>query len=119
MIASSYFLHANRYALTDADAKRRQRALAAALFQSMDGRQGQPGARHAQRMAERDGAAMRVDVLGIVGKPELAQAYQRLRREGFVDLDQVEVADLELQPLHQFPGRRDWADAHDARRHAR
>ena len=32
-------------------------------------RQREPRARHAERMAERDGAAVRIDVLGVVGSP--------------------------------------------------
>ena len=81
--------------------------------------QREPRARHAQRMAERDGAAMGIDLLGIVGEAELAQAGERLRGEGLVELDHIEVADLEPEPLHQLAGRRHRADAHDARRHRR
>ena len=81
-------------------------------------REREPRARHAERMAERDGAAVRVDVLGVVRQPELAQAGQRLRGERLVQLDHVEVADLEPEPRHQLLRRRHRADAHDARRHA-
>jgi len=38
----------------------------------------------AERMAERDGAAVRIDVLGVLGDAKLAQAGDALRREGFV-----------------------------------
>ena len=70
----------------------------------------EPRARHAERMAERDRAAIRIDVLGIVGKAELAQHGQRLRGEGLVEFDHVEVADLQAEPRHQLaastaPGR--------------
>jgi len=37
--------------------------------------------------------------------------------KAFIELDQVEVADLQTQPLHQLARRRHRADAHDARRH--
>jgi hypothetical protein len=40
----------------------------------MGGCQCQTGTRHAERMTERDGAAMRIDFTGIVGQPELPQA---------------------------------------------
>ena len=72
--ASSRFLERERYALPDADAHGGKRKLAAVLLQAMHRRQRQPRARHAERMAERDRAAMRIDVRGVVGKPELPQA---------------------------------------------
>ena len=52
----------------DADAHGGERELAAALFQPMHRRQRKPRARHAERMAERDRAAVRIDVLGVVGE---------------------------------------------------
>ena len=54
--------------------------LAAEHFELVRRRQRQPRARHAERMAERDGAAVRIDVLGIVGDAELAQAGERPAR---------------------------------------
>src|SRR5579863_4933831 len=80
-------LQRQRHALPDADAHRRQRALAAALFQPVHRGQRQPRAGHAERVAERDSAAVRIDVVGVVGDAELAQAGQALRGERFVDLD--------------------------------
>ena len=52
----------------------------------------QARARHAERMAERDGAAVGIDVRGVVGNAELAQHRQRLAGERLVELDDVEVA---------------------------
>ena len=103
-------LQRQRHALADADAHGGQRALAAALFQAVHRGQREARAGHAERMAERDGAAVRIDVLGIVGDAELAQAGQALRGERFVELDQIEIADLQAEPLHQLasstaPGR--------------
>src|SRR5882672_10483387 len=60
--------------LADADAHRRQRALAAALLHAVDRGHGEPRAAHPKGMTERDGAAMRVDEIGIVLDAELAQA---------------------------------------------
>ena len=48
--------------------------LAAAFFQPVRRRQRQTRARHAERMTERDRAAVRIDLRRIVGQPELAQA---------------------------------------------
>ncbi len=41
-------------------------------------------------MAERDGAAMRIDEIGIVGDAELAQRGKTLRGEGLVELDEID-----------------------------
>ena len=54
----------------------------------------QPGAAHAQGMTERDGAAMRVDEIGILLDPELPQAGDALAGESLVELDQIEIADF-------------------------
>ena len=84
----------------------------------MGHRQGQPRARHAERMPERNGAAVGIYLLGIVAKAELPQHGQRLRGKRLVELDHVEIADLQLEAIHQLPGRRHRPDAHDPRRHA-
>ena len=77
----------------------------------------QPRAAHAEGMTERDRAAMRIDEVGIVLDAELAQAGYALAGEGFIELDQIEIADFQPQPLHQLPRRGHRPDAHDARRH--
>jgi len=51
-------------------------------------------------MTERDGAAMRVDEVGIVLDAELTQAGDALAGEGFIEFDQIEIADLQPQPRH-------------------
>src|SRR4051794_20064270 len=75
--------------------------------------------RHAERMPESYGAPVRVDVLGLVRKAELAQDGESLAGESLVELDDVESGDLQTEALDELPRRRDWADPHDARRHAR
>ena len=87
-------LNRERHALADADAHGRERAPAAGFHHLMRRRDGKPRARHAERMAERDRAAVRIDVLGVVRHAELAQAGEGLRGERLVELDHVEVADL-------------------------
>src|SRR5262245_35002633 len=62
-----------RYTLTYADAHGGKRQLPAPLFQPVRGCQCKTGARHTERMAERNRTAMRIDVLSIVGKPKLPQ----------------------------------------------
>src|ERR1700736_5093321 len=71
---SIQLLDRHRDALADADAHRRQRAFSAALFHAMHRGHREARAAHAQGMTERDGAAMRVDEIGIILDAELAQA---------------------------------------------
>src|SRR6267154_852424 len=72
----------HRDTLADADAHGGERELAAALLHAVHGSQRQPRATHAEGMAERDRAAMRVDEIGIVLDAELAQDGDALRGEG-------------------------------------
>src|SRR5438105_9497952 len=54
-------LQRERHALADAHAHGSKSKPAAALLKSVHRRHGKPRARHAEGMAERDGAAMRID----------------------------------------------------------
>ena len=65
----------------------------------------QPRARHAERMTERDRAAVRIDPRIVVGEAELAETGERLRGEGFVQLDDGHVVELSppLQSLSVTP----------------
>src|SRR5450631_2058015 len=81
-VSSVQLLDRHRHALADADAHGGERALSAALFHAMHRGHRQPRAAHAQGMAKRDGAAMRVDEIGVVLDPELAQAGDALAGEG-------------------------------------
>ena len=76
--------------LADADAQRRQPVAAAAASKFVKERDDEPGAAHAERMTDRDRAAVHVHSLCI--EPELADTT-RLRGEGLVQLDQVDLAD--------------------------
>src|SRR5258706_15176110 len=113
---TSFWLWSNpferqRDALPAADAQGGKRALAVTLMQAVPRGQRQPRTRHAERMTERNGAAVRIDVLGVIGESELAQHRQRLRGERLVELDQIEIADFQSQPRHQLLSRRHRADA--------
>ena len=70
-------------------------------------------------MADGDRTAIRIDVACIVGEAERAHAGKRLRGERFVQFDDIEIVDLQSEPLHQPLRRRHRAVAHDARRNAR
>ena len=77
-------------ALAAADALRRQRVAAALALQQARRLAGDAGAGGAERMAERDGAA--VEVQRLVADAEFAHAGERLRGEGLVQLDDVDGA---------------------------
>jgi hypothetical protein len=68
-------------ALANADTHGGERQLLVAHRKFQRGRAGDAGAGHAERMAERDGAAIGVDVPGIFLKPELAQDGDALAGE--------------------------------------
>jgi hypothetical protein len=59
-------------------------------------------------MAERAGAA--IDVQLLAGNAEVALRRHRDHREGFVDLEQIDIADAPADLVEQFADRRDrWA----------
>src|SRR5215472_9912286 len=84
--------HAHRDAHSAADAQRSQSFFRIALLHLMQQRDQHAGARRADRMAERDRAAVDVDLVGVPA--EILVDRARLGREGFVRLDQVEIFDL-------------------------
>jgi hypothetical protein len=109
-------LEHRRDALAAADAHRHQRVAAAGALQLVQRLGGDEGARAADRVAERDGAAVRVGL----GRVELQAARDRdgLGREGFVALDHVHLVDRQAGLLQRQLGRRDRAFAHDLVGHA-
>src|SRR5713101_9861968 len=68
-----------------------------------------PGGAH--RMAEGDGAAVRVDLLGV--DFELADDGHRLGGEGFVQLHEIDIVDRHADFLEQFLHGEDGGHAHD------
>ena len=77
---------------------------------------GADGAGGAERMAERDGAAERIDLCRI--QAQFADHGDRLRGEGLVEFDPVEIVLRDAGLLECARNRRDRADAHDLGRHA-
>ena len=101
-----------RDALADADAHRGKRALAAELREVMRGGERYARARHAERMAQCNRTAVRIDVFGVVGKAELAHAGERLRRKRLVQLPKINVVHLETQTLEDLGHGKDRTYAH-------
>ena len=116
-ISARRALEERRLALADADAQRREAVAAAAAAQLVRERDDEPGAAHAERMAERDRAA--VDVHALLVEPELAHDGEALRGERLVQLDEVELAGRDAGAREQLAHGRDRPDAHDARIDAR
>src|SRR5690348_15767728 len=85
----------HRVALTAARADRGAAQPAAAPAQLEHERAEDPRARGADRVAERDRAAVDVDL--VLVDPEHPDRVQRHRREGLVDLPQIDVVDLEAR----------------------
>ena len=83
-------LQDDRETLADADADRGDRDAAAAAGEFVRGVADDAAARCAERVADRDRAAVDVDPLGVEVRPQL-QAREGLRREGLVELDEVDV----------------------------
>ena len=76
-----------------------------------------PRAGHPERVAERDRAAVGVELVRV--DAELVAAGHDLRRERLVHLDHVHVVDRHARRLEHRPDRRDRAEAHDLRANRR
>ena len=74
----------------------------AARLERMDQRGHQLGTRSAERVAQCDRAAIDVEFVGI--GPEMLEPGERYRREGLVDLIQVDVADVHARALERTIG---------------
>src|SRR5262249_13591590 len=71
---SGYSFDCKRHTLSTPDAHGGKPKLAPALLKTVSRRHRQTSARHAEWMTERDRAAVRIDEVGIIGKPKLSQA---------------------------------------------
>src|SRR5213593_300066 len=103
-------------ALAGADAHRHHAVLQIVAAQRMHdgGRADRTGG--AQRVAQRDRAAHRVDLRG--AQADGVDHRQRLCREGLVQLDPVDLVLRQTRVLQRGGDRLDRADAHDLGRHA-
>ena len=99
--------------LADADAHRREAITPPATAKLVQQRGDEPGAAHAQRVPDRDCAA--VDVHPLLVEPELPHDGEALRRERFVQLDQIELIDGHPGAVEELAHRRDRSDPHHRR----
>src|SRR6185437_16597710 len=100
-------------ALPAADAHRVERVPAAGALELVQRLDDQDGAGGADRVAERDPAAVRVDALG--GQVQFPGHGQCLGGEGLVDLEHVDLVDLEAGAVEHLARRGYRAHAHDPR----
>src|SRR5229473_8711742 len=98
-------LDRDRGGFAAADAECCDAALEVLRFERVQQRDDQPRAGGADRMAERAGAAIDVELLS--GDAEIALRRHRHHREGLVDLEQVDVTDAPADLVEQFSYRRD------------
>src|SRR4051794_11089618 len=87
--------------------------LSVGALQLVDGFGGEDGAGAAERVTERDGAAVGVDALHVALVRELPREHDR--RERLVDLDDVDVVDGEAVVVEELLGRGDRAFEHEHR----
>src|SRR6185312_6314874 len=106
-------------ALAHANAHRAERPTATGALQLIHRSGGEARTAHAEGMAERDRAPLRIDVRSIVSDPELAQDGKSLRRKCLIELHEIEITDAQPEPIQQPPCGWNGPQTHDARRHAR
>src|SRR5206468_12861798 len=90
--ASSRAFDSEGDAVPAAQAERRDTAFQVAALQRIDQRGEHAAAARSDRVAERDGAAVDVDAVAI--DAELVEHRHRLDREGFVELEEVDVLQI-------------------------
>ena len=108
--------HDHGDALAAADAGAGNSIAAAATTKFEQQREDEARSGGAERMAERDGAA--VDVGFVAVKAKKLFDGEILRSESFVHFDQVDLIELQVRECKSFLDRRNRPDAHDARRDA-
>src|SRR5262245_61131874 len=96
-----------------ADAQRHQPDVEVAALELVHQRTKDHSAGGAERMPQCDGAAVDVDLLGI--DVHRLQVAQHDRREGLVDLDEVDVVERHAGALEHLPGDVDRAGEHHGR----
>src|SRR5687767_9156925 len=103
-------LQQQRDALAAADAQRDEAELVTLALHLRQALGGDERAGRRDRMAERDGAAVRVDLRGV--EVEVADDRERLRGERLVELDHADLVERAPGLLHRAAHRRDRTDAH-------
>src|SRR5579871_163799 len=103
-------LEQSRAALAAADAHGDDAPLGLAAMTFLQDVAGEPRARHAEGMADRDRAAVDVVLGGI--DAELVAAVEALAGESFVELPEIDIVDLQAMALQQLGHGEDRADTH-------
>ena len=112
--AESCGFHDRGDALSAANAQRGRAVTLAPPAKLVQEREQQPGAARADRMPERDRAAVWVDPPAL--QPEFSLHGKVLGGKRLVDLDHTDLVHPKLGSRQRFPQRRGRSDAHDLRR---
>src|SRR5512135_225434 len=118
-LSSVHSFEDHREPLAHTDAQRHRRVAAAALLELA--RHGERKARTgaAERVADGDRAAVRIDARILEVDLHQLEAPQHLARESLVYLDDIHVLELQAGALERERNRVGWAHPHDARLDAR
>src|SRR2546428_11135533 len=106
-------LHDHGHPLAAADAHRLQPERFVLLAKSVEQRAKNARAGHAEGMAERDRAAVGVELLAVRVDTQASRGRDDLRGKRLLDLDEVDVVDGHLGALERLPRRVDRAQAHE------
>jgi hypothetical protein len=105
-------------ALADADTHGAKRITPAGSDQLIGCGRNQTRPRHPQRMAERNGATVRVYACVVIRQAQIAQDCQRLRGKGLVQFNDIHLFQRKARPVQNLAHRRNRPDAHNTRRNA-
>ena len=102
-----------RAALAAADTECRQASFRVPALHAVEQRDENARAGSADRVTDRDGATMDVDLVEVPA--EFLVDGDRLGREGSVRFDEIQLVDVPASLLETFAGRRDGPGTHDGR----
>src|SRR5690242_8835606 len=111
---TSYALQQKRESHAAADAEGGESEPGLSFLHLVQQRSRDANSSAADRMAQRDGAA--VDVQAIGTKAQLAITRDHLRGKSFVQLDEIDLGKRELLSLEQRAHCRNWTNPHNLRR---
>src|SRR5205823_5020967 len=108
-------LHDHRHPLAATHAHRLQAKGLAALLESVEEGAEDARAGHPERVTERDGSAVRVELVAKGVDADATGRRDDLGREGLVDLHDVDIVDRHPGPLQGLLRGVDRAEAHELR----
>src|SRR3954468_23042932 len=105
----------HRNALPHSNTHRAQRITAASRGELIHRSGDDSRARHAERMADRNRATVRIDIFSIVRESELTHDREALRSKRLVELDDIHLLYVESRARQRLAARRHRSNSHDSR----